>query len=178
MCTGKCSKVIAVALYVLALVSVVCNIMLFFPGWETVYAEQDADEARLTEEVKYMGGLIGGGIMVSSGFSCFSLCFVLLYLVSTLLLYSTPLLYSALFYFVSFCSELSCFVFFSNVQSCHVCVLFHVELFSLTQLSKQLVVLCCLILNRLPPSLPLPLSLPLFIFLCRPSYITRRGGLC
>ncbi|XP_067117674.1 transmembrane 4 L6 family member 4 [Osmerus mordax] len=64
MCTGKCSKVIAVPLYVMALVSVVCNIMLFFPGWSTEYAKLDGDEARLTEEVKYMGGLIGGGIMI------------------------------------------------------------------------------------------------------------------
>ncbi|XP_046908062.1 transmembrane 4 L6 family member 1-like [Hypomesus transpacificus] len=64
MCTGKCSKVIAVPLYVLALVSVVCNIMLFFPGWSTEYAKHDGDEARITQEVKYMGGLIGGGIMI------------------------------------------------------------------------------------------------------------------
>ncbi|XP_034532661.1 transmembrane 4 L6 family member 5 [Notolabrus celidotus] len=65
MCTGSCSKFIAVPLYVLALVSVICNIMLFFPGFETKYASQDDDgKDKLTEEVKYMGGLIGGGIMV------------------------------------------------------------------------------------------------------------------
>uniref|UniRef100_UPI0037E953FD transmembrane 4 L6 family member 5 n=1 Tax=Semicossyphus pulcher TaxID=241346 RepID=UPI0037E953FD len=65
MCTGACAKFIAIPLYVLALVSVICNIMLFFPGFDTKYAVEDNEgETRLTEEVKYMGGLIGGGIMV------------------------------------------------------------------------------------------------------------------
>jgi len=65
MCTGACSKFIAIPLYVLALVSVICNIMLFFPDFDTKYAEQDRETSdRLTEEVKYMGGFIGGGIMV------------------------------------------------------------------------------------------------------------------
>lgn len=66
MCTGQCSKVIAIALYVLAAVSVICNIMLFFPDFKTDFAAQDREgEERITQEVKYMGGLIGGGIMVS-----------------------------------------------------------------------------------------------------------------
>ncbi|XP_068164486.1 transmembrane 4 L6 family member 4 isoform X2 [Antennarius striatus] len=65
MCTGACSKFIAIPLYVLAAVSVICNIMLFFPDFETIYAEEDREgEARITEEVKYMGGLIGGGAMI------------------------------------------------------------------------------------------------------------------
>uniref|UniRef100_A0A1A7WEY1 Uncharacterized protein n=1 Tax=Iconisemion striatum TaxID=60296 RepID=A0A1A7WEY1_9TELE len=66
MCTGACSKFIAIPLYIMALVSVICNIMLFFPDFDTQYAKQDKKgNARLTDEVKYMGGLIGGGIMVS-----------------------------------------------------------------------------------------------------------------
>lgn len=66
MCTGACSKFIAIPLYVLALVSVICNIMLFFPDFDTKYAGEDKKgDPRITEEVKYMGGLIGGGIMVS-----------------------------------------------------------------------------------------------------------------
>lgn len=66
MCTGSCSKFIAIPLYVLALVSVICNIMLFFPDFDTKYAAEDKKGApRITEEVKYMGGFIGGGIMVS-----------------------------------------------------------------------------------------------------------------
>ncbi|KAM6949509.1 transmembrane 4 L6 family member 5 [Aplochiton taeniatus] len=65
MCTGKCSKVIAIPLYVLALVSVICNIMAFFPDFKTEFTTADKDGvSRLTKEVPYMGGLIGGGIMV------------------------------------------------------------------------------------------------------------------
>uniref|UniRef100_A0A8C6LZU8 Transmembrane 4 L six family member 21b n=1 Tax=Nothobranchius furzeri TaxID=105023 RepID=A0A8C6LZU8_NOTFU len=65
MCTGACSKFIAIPLYVLALVSVICNIMLFFPAFDTQFAKADKKgNARITDEVKYMGGLIGGGIMV------------------------------------------------------------------------------------------------------------------
>ncbi|KAM6894674.1 transmembrane 4 L6 family member 5 [Lycodopsis pacificus] len=63
MCTGACSKFIAVPLYVMAAVSIFCNIMLFFPGFETKYSSEDMD-GTITMEVKYMAGLIGGGIMV------------------------------------------------------------------------------------------------------------------
>uniref|UniRef100_A0A1A8NHD7 Uncharacterized protein n=1 Tax=Nothobranchius rachovii TaxID=451742 RepID=A0A1A8NHD7_9TELE len=66
MCTGACSRFIAIPLYILALVSVICNIMLFFPDFDTQFAKADKEgNARITDEVKYMGGLIGGGIMVS-----------------------------------------------------------------------------------------------------------------
>ncbi|XP_023653353.1 transmembrane 4 L6 family member 5-like [Paramormyrops kingsleyae] len=66
MCTGKCAKCIGVMLYPLALISIVCNIILFFPDWKTKYAEDERDGlgSRITEEVKYMAGVIGGGIMV------------------------------------------------------------------------------------------------------------------
>ncbi|XP_048884907.1 transmembrane 4 L6 family member 5 [Brienomyrus brachyistius] len=66
MCTGKCAKCIGVMLYPLALISIVCNIILFFPDWKTKYAEEEREGLgpRLTEEVKYMAGVIGGGIMV------------------------------------------------------------------------------------------------------------------
>ncbi|XP_068600847.1 transmembrane 4 L6 family member 1 isoform X1 [Brachionichthys hirsutus] len=60
MCTGKCSLCIAVTLYPLALISIICNIVLFFPGGDVKYAK----DGHITEEVKYMGGLIGGGLMV------------------------------------------------------------------------------------------------------------------
>lgn len=62
MCTGKCSLFIGVALYPLALISIICNIVLFFPAGDVQYAK----DGHITEEVKYMGGLIGGGVMVSS----------------------------------------------------------------------------------------------------------------
>ncbi|XP_005735585.1 transmembrane 4 L6 family member 5-like [Pundamilia nyererei] len=60
MCTGKCSRFVAVALYPLAVISIICNIVLFFPDGDVTYAK----DGHITEEVKYMGGLIGGGVMV------------------------------------------------------------------------------------------------------------------
>ena len=63
MCTGQCSRFIGLALYPLAFISILCNIILFFPGWDVKYAQ----EGHITEEVKYMGGLVGGGLMVSEG---------------------------------------------------------------------------------------------------------------
>ncbi|KAM6907806.1 transmembrane 4 L6 family member 4-like [Xenentodon cancila] len=60
MCTGKCSRCIAVTLYPLAIISIICNIVLFFPAGDIKYAK----EGNITEEVKYMGGLIGGGVLV------------------------------------------------------------------------------------------------------------------
>ncbi|XP_044226233.1 transmembrane 4 L6 family member 5-like [Thunnus albacares] len=60
MCTAKCSRCIAVTLFPLAAISIICSIVLFFPGGDIKYAK----EGHITEEVKYMGGLIGGGIMV------------------------------------------------------------------------------------------------------------------
>ncbi|KAK1787761.1 hypothetical protein P4O66_016243 [Electrophorus voltai] len=60
MCTGKCSRFVAGSLYPLAFISIICNIILFFPGWSVNYAQNGS----LTEEVKYMGGLIGGGLLV------------------------------------------------------------------------------------------------------------------
>lgn len=61
MCTGKCSRFIAVALYPLVVISIICNIVLFFPDGNVTYDK----DGHITEEVKYMGGLIGGGVLVS-----------------------------------------------------------------------------------------------------------------
>ncbi|XP_026227740.1 transmembrane 4 L6 family member 1-like isoform X2 [Anabas testudineus] len=60
MCSGKCSRVIAGSLYPLVLLSILCNTMLFFRGWDVKYAK----EGHVTEEVKYLGGIAGGGILV------------------------------------------------------------------------------------------------------------------
>ncbi|XP_045895483.1 transmembrane 4 L6 family member 1-like [Micropterus dolomieu] len=60
MCTGKCSRCIAYTLYPLVLTSIICNIVLFFPGGDIKYAK----DGHITEEVKYMGGLVGGGLLV------------------------------------------------------------------------------------------------------------------
>ncbi|XP_028277413.1 transmembrane 4 L6 family member 4-like [Parambassis ranga] len=59
MCTGKCSRCIAVTLYPLMLLSIICNIILFFPGWDVKYAK----DGHITTEVTYMGGVIGGGLL-------------------------------------------------------------------------------------------------------------------
>lgn len=60
MCTGKCAFCVGTSLYPLAVISIICNIILFFPGWDVKYLQN----GQLTEEVKYMGGLVGGGVMV------------------------------------------------------------------------------------------------------------------
>lgn len=60
MCTGQCSRCIAVTLYPLAVISIICNIVLFFPGGDTKYAK----DGHISQEVYYMGGLVGGGLMV------------------------------------------------------------------------------------------------------------------
>ncbi|XP_041863543.1 transmembrane 4 L6 family member 1-like isoform X1 [Melanotaenia boesemani] len=60
MCTGKCTLCIAIALYPLVLLSIICNILLFFPDWDIKYAKK----GYLTTEVNYMGGFIGGGLLV------------------------------------------------------------------------------------------------------------------
>uniref|UniRef100_A0A672PPI7 Transmembrane 4 L6 family member 5-like n=1 Tax=Sinocyclocheilus grahami TaxID=75366 RepID=A0A672PPI7_SINGR len=65
MCTGKCSKFIGICLYPLALLSIICNIFLFFPDFQTIYSKEEAEGLyRLTDEIKYMGGVVGGGILV------------------------------------------------------------------------------------------------------------------
>uniref|UniRef100_UPI0037E96115 transmembrane 4 L6 family member 4-like n=1 Tax=Semicossyphus pulcher TaxID=241346 RepID=UPI0037E96115 len=60
MCTGKCSRCIGGTLYPLVFISIICNIVLFFPGWDVKYAK----DGHITDEVKYMGGIFGGGILV------------------------------------------------------------------------------------------------------------------
>ncbi|KAK0132228.1 Transmembrane 4 L6 family member 4 [Merluccius polli] len=60
MCTGSCSRFIGIALYVLTAVSIICNIILFFPDFSIKFSQ----DGHITEEVKYMGGLLGGGIIV------------------------------------------------------------------------------------------------------------------
>ncbi|KTF72225.1 hypothetical protein cypCar_00044957 [Cyprinus carpio] len=62
---GKCSQFIGISLYPLALLSIICNIFLFFPDFQTIYSKEETEGLyRLTDEVKYMGGVVGGGIMM------------------------------------------------------------------------------------------------------------------
>nr|XP_055070221.1 transmembrane 4 L6 family member 1-like [Misgurnus anguillicaudatus] len=60
MCTGECSLWIGRTLYPLAFISIICNLMLFFPDWDVKYVLN----GQITAVVKLMGGLVGGGVMV------------------------------------------------------------------------------------------------------------------
>ncbi|XP_053219133.1 transmembrane 4 L6 family member 5-like isoform X2 [Podarcis raffonei] len=62
MCTGACSRVLGAALWPFALLCIVCNIVLAFPDWKTQYVHHWGEY--LTPEILYLGGIIGGGIMV------------------------------------------------------------------------------------------------------------------
>ncbi|XP_029436493.1 transmembrane 4 L6 family member 5-like [Rhinatrema bivittatum] len=62
MCTGKCAKFIGASLYPLILANVICNVLLFFPGWSMEYIKNSGEY--ITSEVLYLGGLIGGGVLI------------------------------------------------------------------------------------------------------------------
>ncbi|XP_073510541.1 transmembrane 4 L6 family member 5-like [Phyllobates terribilis] len=62
MCTGKCAKVIGGTLYPFAIICIVSNIILYFPGWSLEAAENAG--LKLTTEVSTLLGIVGGGIMV------------------------------------------------------------------------------------------------------------------
>nr|XP_048690996.1 uncharacterized protein LOC125629656 isoform X1 [Caretta caretta] len=62
MCTGKCSRVVGLGLLPLALTCIVCNLLLCFPDWDTQYVHEGGK--LLTPAVLYLGGLVGGGIMI------------------------------------------------------------------------------------------------------------------
>lgn len=61
MCTGKCAKCIGTSLYPLALFCIIANALLFFPDFQTEYVQQTD---KLTPEILYLGGILGGGIAV------------------------------------------------------------------------------------------------------------------
>ncbi|KYO22241.1 transmembrane 4 L6 family member 5-like [Alligator mississippiensis] len=62
MCPGACSRVLGAALCPLAVLCAICNVLLFFPNWETQFVHGGG--AHLTPEVMYMGGLVGGGLLI------------------------------------------------------------------------------------------------------------------
>ncbi|KAM3924918.1 transmembrane 4 L6 family member 4-like [Leptodactylus fuscus] len=62
MCTGKCAKFIGISLYPLCVLSIIANVIQFFPGWETEPVSNPGEQ--MTPEVIYLGGIIGGGILV------------------------------------------------------------------------------------------------------------------
>ncbi|XP_012861582.2 transmembrane 4 L6 family member 4 [Echinops telfairi] len=59
MCTGSCAKCLGVTLIPLAVIGLLANILLFFPGGKTV-----GDKEQLTDEVLYLGGIIGSGVLM------------------------------------------------------------------------------------------------------------------
>ncbi|KAG9464669.1 hypothetical protein GDO78_019573 [Eleutherodactylus coqui] len=62
MCTGECSKFIGVILYPFCALCILCNILLFFPGWSTEAVNDP--QVKLTPEVLYLGGFLGSGVLV------------------------------------------------------------------------------------------------------------------
>lgn len=60
MCSGGFAKCLGITLMPLAIVCVLCNILLFFPGGTSV------DSKYITDEVWYFGGILGSGVLVST----------------------------------------------------------------------------------------------------------------
>lgn len=59
MCSGSFAKCLGISLMPLSIVCVLCNILLFFPGGNSV------DSEHITVEVWYFGGILGSGVLVS-----------------------------------------------------------------------------------------------------------------
>ncbi|XP_078524150.1 transmembrane 4 L6 family member 4 [Lissotriton helveticus] len=59
MCSGGCAKCLGITLIPLAVLSVLANILLFFPGGKTVNSND-----HITDEVWFFGGLIGSGVLM------------------------------------------------------------------------------------------------------------------
>ncbi|XP_057697393.1 transmembrane 4 L6 family member 4-like [Corythoichthys intestinalis] len=58
MCSGGFAKCLGISLLPLAVVCVLCNILLFFPGGKVV------DSEHITKEVWYFGGILGSGVLM------------------------------------------------------------------------------------------------------------------
>ncbi|XP_062412057.1 transmembrane 4 L6 family member 4 [Sardina pilchardus] len=59
MCTGSCAKCLGITLIPLAILCLLCNILLFFPGGKTV-----DNNDHITDEVWYFGGIFGSGVLM------------------------------------------------------------------------------------------------------------------
>lgn len=62
MCFERCARCIGYKLLILALLSIVANILLYFPNGETRYAS----EHHLGRYVECLHGILGGGFLVSN----------------------------------------------------------------------------------------------------------------
>nr|XP_040041295.1 transmembrane 4 L6 family member 4 [Gasterosteus aculeatus aculeatus] len=58
MCSGSFAKCLGISLMPLSIVCVLCNILLFFPGGNSV------DSEHITVEVWYFGGILGSGVLM------------------------------------------------------------------------------------------------------------------
>lgn len=58
MCSGGFAKCLGICLIPLAIVCILCNILLFFPGGEIV------DMDHITIQVFYLGGIVGSGVLM------------------------------------------------------------------------------------------------------------------
>ncbi|XP_077439143.1 transmembrane 4 L6 family member 4 isoform X2 [Vanacampus margaritifer] len=58
MCSGGFAKCLGITLIPLAVVCVLCNILLFFPGGKVVESDH------ITDEVWYSGGIFGSGVLM------------------------------------------------------------------------------------------------------------------
>ncbi|XP_069560954.1 transmembrane 4 L6 family member 4 [Brachyistius frenatus] len=58
MCSGGFAKCLGITLMPVAIVCVLCNILLFFPGGN--FVEKD----HITEQVWYFGGILGSGVLM------------------------------------------------------------------------------------------------------------------
>ncbi|XP_067271014.1 transmembrane 4 L6 family member 4 [Pseudorasbora parva] len=59
MCSGNFAKCLGITLIPLAIICVICNILLFFPGGKV--ADESSD---ITIEVFYFGGILGSGVLM------------------------------------------------------------------------------------------------------------------
>ncbi|KAM8953527.1 transmembrane 4 L6 family member 4-like isoform 2-T2 [Pelodytes ibericus] len=59
MCSGGCAKCLGIALIPLAVLCVLANILLFFPGGKVA-----SQNGHISDEVWYFGGILGSGVLM------------------------------------------------------------------------------------------------------------------
>ncbi|XP_017573360.1 transmembrane 4 L6 family member 4 [Pygocentrus nattereri] len=59
MCSGSFARCLGITLIPLAILCVLCNILLFFPGGKPA-----AKNENITDEVWYFGGILGSGVLM------------------------------------------------------------------------------------------------------------------